>query len=188
MQHLGMLSCKCPPTHCHSGIAAPKGRTKLVCSSLLPAFIRRQGTTEASISYPAGHAALGHQLPAGALQLPDPVATLASMILGCSLQPRFVRINRLHKDPAAPPSQTLLGTQLLGVNCLRVPFSFQTLWRVAPGSKATPCNPASQADVRASVIPPGAKVPSSAKLPSLVCRVLQVDCVDCAGQTQIPVP
>lgn len=58
--------------------------------------------------------------------------------------------------------------QLLGINCLRVPFSFQTLFNVAPQSKAGSCNPATDADIRANVIKPGVNVPSSAKLPPQV--------------------
>ena len=58
--------------------------------------------------------------------------------------------------------------QLLGVNCLRVPFSFQALFSVAPSSKTVQCNPSSQADVRANVIPPGVNVPANIPLPGLV--------------------
>lgn len=76
-----------------------------------------------------------------------------------------------HETPSAACIDCVPAMQLLGINCLRVPFSFQTLWRVAPGSKAVSCNPASQADVRANVIPPGTRVPSSVKMPGLVCPV-----------------
>ena len=96
-----------------------------------------------------------------------------------------------HSPSSAPVAvaQTVFKMQLLGINCLRVPFSFQTLWRVAPGSKAASCNPASQAEVRASVIPPGAKVPSSAKVPGLVCPVLDTSLhSSCRPQTLYPVP
>lgn len=46
--------------------------------------------------------------------------------------------------------------QLLGINCFRVPFSFQTLFNQAPFSWANPsCTPVSSADIRANVLPPG---------------------------------
>ena len=65
--------------------------------------------------------------------------------------------------------------QLLGINCLRIPFSFQTLFNVAPGSKAGTCTPVSDADIRANVIPPGVTVPASAQLPPQV-----LTCTSCS--------
>lgn len=58
--------------------------------------------------------------------------------------------------------------QLLGINCLRVPFSFQALFNAAPINKTVNCNPTSTAAVRANVIPPNVTVASNIATPAQV--------------------
>ena len=73
--------------------------------------------------------------------------------------------------PGSISHDPMLRLQLLGFNCIRVPFSFQNLFNLAASSKTGYCNAVPDATLRSSIIPPGVSVPSAATLPSLVCPV-----------------
>ena len=66
----------------------------------------------------------------------------------------------------------LYRLQLLGFNAIRLPFSFQVLFNQQPTSFTRPCTTTSLADIQENITPPGVSVPSGAKLPALVRRVL----------------
>lgn len=60
----------------------------------------------------------------------------------------------------------LMLLQLLGFNCLRIPFSFQDLMFLAPNPFAKGCYPNSTDEIRASVTPPSASISPLTPLPS----------------------
>lgn len=64
--------------------------------------------------------------------------------------------------------------QLLGFNCLRLPFSFQNLLELRPTNITKPCFTNSTAEIRLSVTPPDEDVSVSIPLPVQV-RILRGD-------------
>ena len=62
----------------------------------------------------------------------------------------------------------MLCLQLLGFNCLRVPFSFQNLFEVAPRVFTKPCTAATPDEIQASVTDPSVNVPAGKTIPAQV--------------------
>lgn len=62
--------------------------------------------------------------------------------------------------------------QALGFNAIRVPFSFQALFKSTPNSFTKSCTPISQADLRANLSPPGVNIDPNLQLPIQVHPLL----------------
>ena len=58
--------------------------------------------------------------------------------------------------------------QLLGFNCLRVPFSFQNLFYLTPTDFTKTCTAATTADIQAAVTDPTVPVPAGDTIPAQV--------------------
>jgi len=75
--------------------------------------------------------------------------------------------------------------QALGFNCVRVPFSFQSLFKGQPNSVTKYCNAVSQADLKANLSPPNTKIDSSLKLPGQVRHPLLAKPVTQKAQREV---
>lgn len=62
----------------------------------------------------------------------------------------------------------MCGRQLLGFNCLRIPFSFQNLMELQPTNFTKKCANVTDEEVRISVTPPDLNIPASRPLPPQV--------------------
>ena len=70
------------------------------------------------------------------------------------------------------------GLQLLGFNCLRVPFSFTDLFTLTPRNFQGACTAATPDSVRADVTPPGLSSAASLTLPAQVSSMSASSCVN----------
>ena len=69
--------------------------------------------------------------------------------------------------------------QLLGFNCLRLPFSFQNLFETTPTVFTKACTPTTTADIQADVTDPSVSVPAGKTIPAQVlpCNCCSQGCI-----------